>query len=185
MQTTKCLICNGDQDTRNYEEYNICTSCSDLLEDLMSEYFLRTLKYESTKNRKSYLKYLENTKKYTTNYQRIRRHTQNQIKQLKEKIKTELQTETPRQKYLQRLHQVLTWLEKNPEFYNHYFKKYEICPNCEASLFDHYHQEKKGDWLIITCTKCNTPIKKYFSPLLLKGKLFPQKPQLKTHAEVV
>jgi translation initiation factor 2 beta subunit (eIF-2beta)/eIF-5 len=66
------------------------------------------------------------------------------------------------QGYLERLHQI--WLEKCPEFYNYYFKEYYVCPNCGASIFDNYDKQEVGDWLMITCEKCDTVIKKYFSP---------------------
>jgi hypothetical protein len=35
---------------------------------------------------------------------------------------------------------------------------------CGASIFDSYDKQEVGDWLMITCEKCDTVIKKYFSP---------------------
>jgi hypothetical protein len=33
---------------------------------------------------------------------------------------------------------------------------------CGASIFDNYDKQEVGDWLMITCEKCDTVIKKYF-----------------------
>jgi hypothetical protein len=161
-----CIICKGEQDSKHYKDYNICTECFDLMEDLMSEYFLRTLKYEGSNSRKGYLKYLENSKQYLTDYQRIRRRSKSHLKHMGEQIKTAFQEGAAgsRQRYLERLMQTLSWLERYPEFYNYYFKEYYLCPNCNASLFDHYEKQEIGDWLIINCERCGTTIKKYFLP---------------------
>ena len=161
-----CTICKGEQDSKNYEGYNICTECADLMEDLMSEYFLRTLRYESSNTKSGYLNYLESGKKFVSDYQRIRKHSKRHIKHMEEHVLEEMQkgAEGGKQRYLERLLQTLNWLESTPEFYNYYFKEYYVCPDCGASIFDHYDTQEVGDWLMITCSKCDTVIKKYFSP---------------------
>ena len=161
-----CTICKGEQDSKHYEGYNICTECADLMEDLMSEYFLRTLRYESSNTKSGYLNYLESGKKFVSDYQRIRKHSKRHIKHMEEHVLEEMQkgAEGGKQRYLERLLQTLNWLESTPEFYNYYFKEYYVCPDCGASIFDHYNTQEVGDWLMITCSKCDTVIKKYFSP---------------------
>jgi hypothetical protein len=160
-----CKICKGVQDSRNYKGYNICTECSDLMEDLMSEYFLRTLR-EGSNTKTGYQKYLEHGKEYISDYQRIRKNSKRHLKHMEEHVHEELQkgAEGGKQRYLERLHQTINWLERCPEFYNYYFKEYYVCPNCGASIFDNYDKQEVGDWLMITCEKCDTVIKKYFSP---------------------
>ena len=132
----------------------------------MSEYFLRTLKDETSKTKKGYLKYLENGKEFISDYQKIRKHTKRHIKHMEEHVHEEMQkgAEGGKQRYLERLLQTIGWLEHCPEFYNYYFKEYYVCPGCGASIFDHYDKLEVGDWLMITCDKCDTVIKKYFSP---------------------
>ncbi|MBU4373482.1 MAG: hypothetical protein KJ714_03380 [Euryarchaeota archaeon] len=160
-----CKICKGDQDSKQYEEHNICTACADIIEDQMSEYFLRTLRHESN-TKKGYLKYLENGKQYVSDYQRIRKHSKRHIQHMEEYVLEGMQKgiEGGKQRYLERLLQTINWLERCPEFYNYYFKKYYVCPNCGASIFEHYDKQDVGDWLMITCERCDTVIKKYFSP---------------------
>jgi len=164
-----CRICKGDQDSKNFEGYNICTECADIMEDLMSEYFLRTLKYEGGATKMGYLKYLESGREFISDYQRIRKHSKSQIKHIEEHVREEMQKkpEGGKQRYLERLLQTINWLERCPEFYNYYFKEYYVCPGCGASIFDHYDKQEVGDWLMITCSKCDTVIKKYFSPKLV------------------
>ena len=161
-----CKICNGDQDSKHYEDYNICTECSDLMEDLMSEYFLRTLKFDRDTSAGGFVRHLQNGKHFTSNYVRIRRHSKRHLRHMEEHVLDEIEkgAEGGKQRYLDRLHQTIGWLEKCPEFYNFYFKEYYVCPDCGASIFDHYGKQESGDWLMITCDKCNTVIKKYFSP---------------------
>lgn len=132
----------------------------------MSEYFLRTMKQDSSKSRKGYMKYLENGKLYASDYQRIRRHSKRHIEHMDEHVHEELDkgAEGGKQRYLERLHQAINWLERCPEFYNFYFKEYNVCPKCGASIFEHYNKQESGDWLIIKCGKCDAEIKKYFSP---------------------
>lgn len=165
MKMETCRICKGQQDSKQYKGYNICTECADLMEDLMTEYFLRTIRSGSnTKN--SYLNYLQKGKQFISDYQRIREHSKRHIKHMEEHVLEEMQkgAEGGKQRYLERLLQAINWLERCPEFYNYYFREYYVCPNCGASIFDHYNKQDVGDWLMITCDKCSTVVKKYFSP---------------------
>lgn len=165
MKMETCRICKGQQDSKQYKSYNICTECADLMEDLMTEYFLRTIRSGSnTKN--SYLNYLQKGKQFISDYQRIREHSKRHIKHMEEHVLEEMQkgAEGGKQRYLERLLQAINWLERCPEFYNYYFREYYVCPNCGASIFDHYNKQDVGDWLMITCDKCSTVVKKYFSP---------------------
>ncbi len=160
-----CKICRGEQDSKIYKGYNICTECADLMEDLMGEYFLRTIR-EGQNSKLGYMKYLESGKQYVSDYQRIRKHSRRHIRHMEEHVLEEMKkgAEGGKQRYLERLQKTISWLEKCPEFYNYYFKEYYLCPNCGASIFDHYNKNEVGDWLMITCEKCDTVIKKYFSP---------------------
>ncbi len=165
MKMETCRICKGQQDSKQYKGYNICTECADLMEDLMTEYFLRTIRSGSnTKN--SYLNYLQKGKQFISDYQRIREHSKRHIKHMEEHVLEKMQkgAEGGKQRYLERLLQAINWLERCPEFYNYYFREYYVCPNCGASIFDHYNKQEVGDWLMITCDKCSTVVKKYFSP---------------------
>lgn len=161
-----CKICNGDQDSKHFNGYNICTECADLMEDLMGEYFLRTLRFEGAKTGKGFMKHLQNGKQFTSDYLRIRKHTKRHIKHMGDHVMEEMEkgAEGGKQRYLERLQMTINWLEKCPEFYNYYFKEYYVCPECGASIFDHYDREDAGDWLMIRCSRCNNVIKKYFSP---------------------
>ena len=165
MPMETCKICNGQQDSKHYIGYNICTECADLMEDLMSEYFLRTIG-EGSETKKGYLKYLESGKKYVSDYKKIREHSKRHIKHMEEHVLDEMQKgeEGGKQRYLERLLKTINWLENCPSFYNYYFKEYYVCPACGSSIFDHYDKQEVGDWLMITCGKCDTVIKKYFSP---------------------
>ena len=165
-----CIICRGEQDSKHYRSYNICTECADLMEDLMGEYFLRTLRHESSNSKTGYLEYLENGKQFVSDYKRIRRHSKRHIKHMGEQVLEEMQKgpDGGKQRYLERTLQAINWLEQCPEFYNYYFKEYYVCPECGASIFDHYDKQEVGDWLMITCSKCDTVIKKYFSPKFVK-----------------
>lgn len=159
-----CKICKGDQDSKYYKGYNICTECADLMEDLMSEYFLRTIS-NGAEPKKGYVKYLDNGKEFISNYQKIRQHSKRHIKHMEEHVQEEIKgAEGGKQRYLERLLRTINWLERCPEFYNYYFREYYVCPSCGASIFDHYDKQEIGDWLMITCDKCDTVIKKYFSP---------------------
>ncbi|MFQ6120372.1 MAG: hypothetical protein ACE5KE_10860 [Methanosarcinales archaeon] len=166
----KCIICGGEQDSRHYENYNICTECFDIMEDLMGEYFLRTIKYGKPKARESYIRYIENSIQYVSDYIKIRRHSRRHVKYLEGRIKNaldEMKEDGSRQRYLERLLLTLNWLKEHPEFYNYYFKDYYVCPNCKVSIFEKYNSHKVGDWLMISCANCDTVIKKYFSPKLV------------------
>ncbi len=160
-----CKICKGQQDSKHYKDYNICTECADLMEDLMSEYFLRTIS-DGSSSKSGYMKYLHNGKQYLTDYEHIRQHSKRHIKHMEEHVDEEMQkgAEGGKLRYLERLTKTLHWLEECPGFYNYYFKEYYVCPNCGSSIFDHYDKQEVGDWLMITCGKCNNVVKKYFSP---------------------
>ncbi|VVB89793.1 Uncharacterised protein [uncultured archaeon] len=134
----------------------------------MTEYFLRTIKEGSGSN-KGYLRYLESGKQYVSDYQKIRKNTRRHIQHMEEHVREEMKkgAEGGKQRYLERLLQTISWLEKTPEFYNYYFREYYVCPSCGASIFDNYDKQEVGDWLMITCGKCDTVIKKYFSPKLV------------------
>lgn len=74
-----CRICKGEQDTRYFKGYNICTECADLMEDLMSEYFQRTIKIEVSNSKKWYINYVESVQQFASDYQRIRKHSKQHI----------------------------------------------------------------------------------------------------------
>jgi hypothetical protein len=174
--TEKCDICSGDQDTKLFEKYNICTECADLMEDLMSEYFLKIISHHAKNTRESYAKYLQEIKKHPSNYAKIKKDTTRHHRHMEEAIQKELNREhtdskehrLSRKRYLSRLLNNIHWLEKHPDFYYHYFEHYYTCPACGESLFDNYKAQQSGNWLVIQCGECETVVKKYFSPTLHK-----------------
>jgi len=162
-----CVICGELQDTKHFPKYNICTTCHDLLEDLMSEYFLRTIRHQGSNVYQGYLRYLEKSSSYLTDYKKIKRDSNRQIQEVEERLRNELQSRGPNQRYLELMLTALDWLKATPEFYNYYFKEYYTCPTCGASIFDHFHKHEMGEWLMISCKLCGTVIKKYYSPKLV------------------
>ncbi|MCD6145111.1 MAG: hypothetical protein J7J03_01750, partial [Methanosarcinales archaeon] len=68
MERKRCIICHNELDSTHYEGYDICTECFDLMEDLMSEYFLRTITHKGTGVGEMYSKYLKDSIKYVTDY---------------------------------------------------------------------------------------------------------------------
>lgn len=166
MERKRCTICHGELDLPHYKGYDICTECFDLMEDLMSEYFLRTVTRKKTGVKELYSRYLADSIKYMTDYKKIREESKRYFRDVKGRLETAMEGESAesRQRYLGRLLSVLNWLHDNPTFYNYYFKEYYSCPTCRASIFEHYNQEMVGDWLMITCSRCDTVIKKYFLP---------------------
>ena len=161
-----CRICKGEQDTKYYREYNICTECTDLMEDLMSEYFVRTIKFEGSNSRSWYINYVESVQQFASNYQKIRNQSKQHIKHMQQHVTEEMKKGAPgtRRRYLERLLMTINWLSESPGFYNYYFKDFSTCPGCGSSIFDHYNNQEIGNWLMIICDKCDTVIKKYFSP---------------------
>ncbi|CAG1003158.1 MAG: hypothetical protein OIN86_02495 [Candidatus Methanoperedens sp.] len=161
-----CRICKGDQDSKQYKGYNICTECADLMEDLMSEYFQRTIKFGGSNSNRLYINYVETVQKFASDYLRIRKHSKQHIRHMEEHVNEEMKkgVEGGRRRYLERLLQTINWLSGSPEFYNYYFKDFSACKGCGASIFDHYDKLEVGNWFMIKCDKCDTVIKKYFSP---------------------
>jgi len=166
MEREACIICHGELDSTHYESYNICTECFDLMEDLMSEYFLKTITRRESGAADMYSKYLKDSIGYMTDYKKIREKSKRYFRDVKDRVETAIEAESgeSQQRYLGRLLSVLHWLDDNPTFYNYYFKEYYSCPTCGASIFEHYNKQMVGDWLMITCSKCDTVIKKYFLP---------------------
>ena len=162
-----CKICKGEQDSKQYKDHNICTGCTDLMEDLMSEYFVRTLRLEKKTN--GFLRYVEGGQNFQSDYKRIRKHSKRHVQHIQELVikKRKEGAEGGKLRYLDGLLMTLNWLEQYPEFYNSYFKEYRSCPQCRSSLFENYKKQEIGDWLMIKCAKCDMVIKKYFSPKLL------------------
>jgi len=132
----------------------------------MSEYFIKTITRTGTgASGEMYSKYLKDTIGYVTDYKRIREKSKRYFRDVKERLEAAMEDEAgPEQRYLERMLSVLDWLQDNPTFYNYYFKEYYSCPNCGASIFEHFNRQMVGDWLMITCSKCDTLIKKYFLP---------------------
>lgn len=161
------MVCGELQDSKHFPEYNICTTCCDLLEDLMSEYFLRTIRQKESDLQKGYLKYLMNSSRYISDYKKIQQGTKRQIQQVGDRLRNKLEDQKPDQRYLEQMLKTLDWLTSTPAFYNYYFKHYYVCPSCKASIFENFDDAQVGDWLIISCEKCGTVIKKYYSPKLV------------------
>lgn len=162
-----CVICGELQDTKHFPKYNICTTCHDLLEDLMSEYFLRTIRHKGSDVYQGYQRYLEKSSKYLTDYKKIQSGSRRQIREVGDRLHSEMESSGLNQRYLELLLKTLEWLKTTPEFYNYYFKEYYMCPSCGSSIFDHFEKHEVGDWLLISCNQCGTTIKKYYSPKLV------------------
>ncbi|NYT19374.1 MAG: hypothetical protein GKC08_03665 [Methanosarcinales archaeon] len=166
----KCVICGDDQDYKQYEGYNICTACADIMEDVMGEYFMKTVQDASKpKAHEGYLHYLDNTTRYVSDYKKITSKSHKYTKDVSERADDAIQeSKTPsKQRYFERMHEVLDWLEKTPQFYHYYFKEHYMCPSCGSSIFEKYESEEVGEWLVISCSNCGAMIKKYFSPKLV------------------
>ena len=165
----KCVICGEDQDSQYYSGHNICTACADVMEDVMGEYFIRAIWRSEPKEHGAYLKYLADTTQYISDYKKLTSNTGKYTKDISERAAHALEeSETPsRQRYFERMQEVLQWLEENPQFYHYYFKEYYVCPECGASLFENYEKHEVGEWLVISCSNCGTGIKKYYSPNLV------------------
>jgi len=167
MERKACIICHGELDSTHYAGYDICTECFDLMEDLMSEYFLKTIMHKGTGVGGLYSKYLTDSIEYATDYKRIRENSERHLRMVKDRLEAAIADEGEsglRPRYLERMLLVLEWLQDNQTFYNYYFKEYYSCPTCGASIFEHFDKQMIGDWLIVTCSKCDTVIKKYFLP---------------------
>ncbi|MBP2030976.1 DNA-directed RNA polymerase subunit RPC12/RpoP [Methanohalophilus levihalophilus] len=165
-----CVICGEPQDYQLYKGHNICTSCADVMEDIMGEYFLRTVADASKPQaHEEYFKYLSNTSKYISDYKKITSGSKKLVKEISERATNELeQADAPAKKrYFERMQLILDWLEENHAFYHYYFKDYYVCPTCGSSIFEEYSKEELGDWLLISCSKCGTDIKKYYSPKIV------------------
>lgn len=163
-----CAICGGEQDFRYFKDYNICTTCADIMEDVMSEYFIRTIWKREPKAHKAYLQYLDHTIRYISDYKKLTAKSESHIREVANRVQGALENNSAphKQKYFEYMLTVLKWLEKNPEFYHYYFKDYYVCPNCGSSIFEKYVRRDVGDWMVVSCSDCDTVIKKYYSPQL-------------------
>ncbi|MGP8322083.1 MAG: hypothetical protein ACT6FE_07150 [Methanosarcinaceae archaeon] len=160
-----CVICGQEQDTKLYDAYNICTTCADIMEDVMGEYFIRTILHSKPKAHGGYLKYLNNTTKYISDYKKLTVKSHNHTKDISRRAADAIgNSDMPsKQRYFERMQEVLDWLGKCPQFYHYYFKDYYLCPTCGASIFEKYSKDEVGDWVVVSCSNCSTVIKKYFS----------------------
>lgn len=165
-----CLICGEVQDHKQYGNYNICTTCADVMEDVMGEFFLRTIcNCSKPQSHETYFNYLNSTSKYISDYKKITSRSKKYERHISEKASDAIEkVEVPsKQRYFERMQIVVKWLEDNPAFYHYYFKKYYVCPVCGASIFERYAKEEIGDWIVISCSGCGELIKKYFAPKTL------------------
>ncbi|WP_292486107.1 hypothetical protein [Methanohalobium sp.] len=164
-----CTICGQEQDSKQYEAYNICTTCVDILEDVMTEYFLKTIYNNTPKAYDNFLNYLYRTTRYISDYKRLTNNSVDYTNKIDARAKDALEhtTNPSKQRYFEHMHVVLEWLKNNPEFYHYYFKEYYVCPNCSASLFEKYTTNSIGEWFVITCSNCEALIKKFYSPKLV------------------
>lgn len=162
-----CTICGDLQDYKHYDGYNICTVCVDIMEDVMGEYFVRTIRRNIPKAHEGYLRYLNNTTKYISDYKKISQKSQQHTRDIGCRVSEAIErnNEHPsKQRYFEHMQKVLDWLESTPQFYHYYFKEYYVCPTCGSSIFEKYAQYNHGDWLVLSCSECDTVIKKYYSP---------------------
>ncbi|WMW24462.1 hypothetical protein RE474_10235 [Methanolobus sediminis] len=161
-----CMICGELQDFKHFEGYNICTTCADIMEDIMGEYFLSTIWKREPKAHAAYLNYLNNTTKYISDYKKLAQKSGQHTRDVSAKVHDALEngnSHPSKKRYFEHMQKVLDWLEATPHFYHYYFKDYYVCPECGASIFDKYTRRDVGDWMVISCSECDTVIKKYFS----------------------
>ena len=162
-----CDICGNEQDSKHFGNRNICTTCADILEDVMSEFFVKTIHHNKPRTDRNFIKHLRSTTHYISKYSKIREESKTHINDIGDRVSTELKKDKDLdsvQRYFEYMKNTIDWLEKHPEFYSYYFKDYFVCNNCNESIFEKYSKEEIGDWLIISCSSCNNIIKKYFSP---------------------
>ncbi|HML27056.1 MAG TPA: hypothetical protein PKC27_10270, partial [Methanomethylovorans sp.] len=114
-----CVICGGEQDSRHFKDYNICTTCADILEDVMGEYFIRTIWKREPKAHKAYLQYLDHTIKYISDYKKLTEKSESHIRQVSSRVQGALESNAAplKQKYFAHMQMVLKWLETTPHFY--------------------------------------------------------------------
>ncbi|RLG26488.1 hypothetical protein DRN85_02880 [Methanosarcinales archaeon] len=164
----RCVICGGEQDTRIYEGYDICTECADLMEDIMGEYFLKVVSQSAKDSKGGYAMHLWDMKIHESDYIRIKQDIERHHRHIRESVMRELAGEDneSRRRYLTRLLADIEWLEENLDFYHHYFENHYLCPTCGGSLFRNYIVEENGDWFLIRCAGCDGIVKKYFLPAI-------------------
>ncbi|MFP4654188.1 MAG: hypothetical protein ACLFMM_00650 [Methanohalobium sp.] len=164
-----CTICGDIQDSKQYEGYNICTACVDIIEDIMTEYFIKTLNDNKPKAFNGFINYVHRTSKYTSDYKKIVKESSSYTQRKSNRVATEMKFSeyASKQRYFEHMHVVLEWLKNNPEFYHQYFKDYYVCPSCNASLFEKFTTSSIGDWFVVSCSNCKTHIKKYYSPKMV------------------
>ncbi|WP_406659716.1 hypothetical protein V7O66_07640 [Methanolobus sp. ZRKC3] len=162
-----CLICEELQDFKHYNGYNICTACADIMEDVMGEYFVRTISKNEPKAHGAYLAYLGRTTRYISDYKKLTQKSQQYTRNVGERVSDAIidnGAHPSKQRYFEHMQKVLKWLESSPEFYHYYFKEYYVCPTCNASIFEKYSRHNVGEWMVVSCSECDSVIKKYYSP---------------------
>ena len=136
------------------------------MEDIMGEYFVHTILKSEPKAHAAYLAYLSRTTRYISDYKKLtqksRQHTKNISGRIQDAI-IQNGSHPSKQRYFEYMQRVLEWLESTSEFYHYYFKEYYVCPGCGASIFEKYSKHNVGDWIVISCSECDTVIKKYYS----------------------
>lgn len=164
-----CTICGNEQDSKHYENYNICTACVDVIEDIMTEYFIKTLNDNKPKAFNGFINYLYRTSKFSSDYKKILEDSASYTRRKSSRVKTamEYSGNISKQRYFEHMQVVLEWLKNKPEFYHHYFKEYYTCPHCSASLFEKFTTTSIGEWFVVSCSNCETLIKKFYSPKLV------------------
>lgn len=161
-----CTICGDVQDSKQYESYNICTACVDILEDIMTEYFIETLNKNKSEDFIGFINYLYRTGKYKSDHKKILDESSSYTRRKSNRVITamEYSEHASKKRYFENMHVILEWLQENPEFYLYYFKDYYVCPNCRASSFEMFTTSAIGDWFVVSCSNCETHLKKCYSP---------------------
>lgn len=162
-----CLICGNQQDARQYPGYDICTACADVMEDIMGEYFVRTIWKSEPKAHIGYLNYLNSTTRYISDYKKLTQRSGQHTINVSGRVLNAVQNNSghpSRMRYFVYMQKVLDWLVKTPYFYHYYFKEYYVCSTCGSSIFDKYVTSTIGEWLVVSCSNCDTVIKKYYAP---------------------
>ncbi|MFP4654483.1 MAG: hypothetical protein ACLFMM_02210 [Methanohalobium sp.] len=161
-----CTICGDVQDSKQYESYNICTACADILEDIMTDYFINTFNNNKSKDFDGFVSHLYLTGKPTSDYNNILEDSSSYTRRKSNRTITamEYSEHSSKKRYFENMNVVLEWLKDNPEFYLYYLRNYYECPNCSSSLFNKFRTCEVGNWFVVSCSNCETLLKKYYSP---------------------
>jgi esterase/lipase len=86
------------------------------MEDVMGEYFIRTIWKREPKAHKAYLQYIDHTIKYISDYKKLTDKSESHIKKVANRVQDALETNSSplKQKYFEHMQMVLKCLKQRP-----------------------------------------------------------------------